>query len=181
MVARLLRQWLLRPSIDRAEIESRRDGVADLHGQVITRTELGQELQPVLDIERLLAKITLGSATARDIVGLGGSLACLPAVRRRIAKCESARMRRTHEQMDELPDIRERIETIAERYEKPEEVINAYYGDERLLQSVEQTTLTEQVVDHVAGLAAIETVQSTFQDVMSGNPGSTSDAAGKED
>ena len=111
MGARLLRQWLLRPSIDRAEIESRRDGAADLHGQVITRTELGQELKPVLDIERLLARITLGSATARDIVGLGGSLACLPAVRRRIAKCESARMRRTHEQMDELPDIRERIET----------------------------------------------------------------------
>ena len=73
--------------------------------------------------------------------------------------------------------LRERIETIADRYEKPEEVINAYYGDERLLQSVEQTTLTEQVIDHVAGLATVETVQSTFQDVMSGNPGSTGEAA----
>ena len=73
--------------------------------------------------------------------------------------------------------LRERIEMIADRYEKPEEVINAYYSDERLLQSVEQTTLTEQVIDHVAGLAAVETVQSTFQEVMSGNPGSTAEAA----
>lgn len=73
--------------------------------------------------------------------------------------------------------LRERIETIADRYEKPEEVINAYYGDERLLQSVEQTTLTEQVIDHVAGLATVETVQSTFQEVMSGNPGSTGETA----
>ena len=64
--------------------------------------------------------------------------------------------------------LRERIEGIAERYEKPQEVIQAYYGDERLLQSVEQTTLTEQVIDHVTGLATVETVQSTFQDVMSG-------------
>ena len=73
--------------------------------------------------------------------------------------------------------LRERIEMIADRYEKPEEVINAYYGDERLLQSVEQTTLTEQVIDHVAGLAVVETVQSTFQEVMSGNSGSNAEAA----
>ena len=72
--------------------------------------------------------------------------------------------------------LRERIEGIAERYEKPQEVIQAYYGDERLLQSVEQTTLTEQVIDHVTGLATVETAQSTFQDVMSGKP-----ASGDED
>ena len=111
MGARLLRQWLLRPSIDRAEIESRRDGVADLHAQVITRTELEKELKPILDIERLLAKVTLGSATARDIVGLGTSLACLPAVRTRIAESPSARMSQVHQRMDELPDIRDRIDT----------------------------------------------------------------------
>ena len=111
MGARLLRQWLLRPSIDPAEIESRRDGVADLHAQVITRTELEKELKPILDIERLLAKVTLGSATARDIVGLGTSLACLPAVRTRIAESPSARMSQVHQRMDELPDIRDRIDT----------------------------------------------------------------------
>ena len=111
MGARLLRQWLLRPSIDREEIEARRDGVADLNREVITRTELEKELQPVLDIERLLAKVTLGSATARDIVGLGSSLACLPAIRTRIAQRESDRIQQIYERMDELPDIRERIET----------------------------------------------------------------------
>ena len=73
--------------------------------------------------------------------------------------------------------LRERIEAIAESYEKPEEVINAYYGDERLLQSIEQTTLTEQVIDHVAGLATVEAVQSTFQDVMSGKLMSPGEAA----
>ena len=68
--------------------------------------------------------------------------------------------------------LRERIEGIAGRYEKPQEVIEAYYGDERLLQSAEQTTLTEQVIDHVTGLATVESVQSTFQNVMSGKPAS---------
>ena len=73
--------------------------------------------------------------------------------------------------------LRDRIESIAERYENPKEVIDAYYGDERLLQSVEQTTLTEQVIDHVAGLATVETVQRTFQDVISGRLASPGEAA----
>ena len=111
MGARLLRQWLLRPSIDREEIEERRDAVADLHREVITRTELEKELRPVLDIERLLAKVTLGSATARDMVGLGSSLGCLPAIRTRIAQRPSTRIKQLYERLDELPDIRERIET----------------------------------------------------------------------
>ena len=79
----------------------------------------------------------------------------------------------------DVDKLRERIETIADQYEKPDEVINAYYGDERLLQSVEETTLTEQVIEHVTGLATVETVPSTFQDVMSGDRASPDESAGE--
>ena len=75
MGGRLLRQRLLHPSCDLAEIESRLDAVQELAGKVIVRTELRKTLEGILDLERLLAKITLGyrrtprSARSRPIAG----------------------------------------------------------------------------------------------------------------
>ncbi|MEI9972929.1 MAG: hypothetical protein WDO73_13220 [Ignavibacteriota bacterium] len=68
---RLLRQRLLRPSLDRAEIEQRLDAVENLLQQTILRAELRKQLGGILDLERLLAKVTLGSAGPRDLLALG--------------------------------------------------------------------------------------------------------------
>ena len=115
MGARLLRQWLLRPELDRAEIESRLGGVEELLAQTIPRTEIRRELQHVLDIERLLARVTLGSATPRDVAGLGASLRCLPMLRGLVKQLKSPRMQSLLDRMDELADVRERIlTTVAE-------------------------------------------------------------------
>ena len=78
MGGRLLRQRLLRPSLDRAEIEGRLDAVGDLLQQTILRAELRKQLAGMLDIERLLAKITIGSASPRDVLALGRSLEKIP-------------------------------------------------------------------------------------------------------
>jgi DNA mismatch repair protein MutS len=78
MGGRLLRQRLLRPSLDRAEIEARLDAVGDLVRETILRAELRKQLAPVLDIERLLAKVMIGSAGPRDLLALGRSLDQMP-------------------------------------------------------------------------------------------------------
>ena len=109
MGARLLRQQVLRPSLDQREIEARSGGIAELIAQTITRTEIARELQSVADIERLLARVSLGSATPRDVASLGQSLRCLPMLRGLAGKLQSERMRQLLERMDELADIRERI------------------------------------------------------------------------
>jgi DNA mismatch repair protein MutS len=111
MGARLLRQQVLRPSLDQQEIEARSGGIAELISQTITRTEIARELQSVADIERLLARVSLGSATPRDVASLGQSLRCLPMLRGLARKLQSARMRQLLERMEELADIRERILT----------------------------------------------------------------------
>ncbi len=111
MGARLLRQQVLRPSLDRQEIEARSGGIAELISQTITRTEIARELQCVADIERLLARVSLGSATPRDVVSLGLSLRSLPMLRGLAGKLQSPRMRHLLERMEELADIRERILT----------------------------------------------------------------------
>ncbi len=78
MGGRMLRQRMLRPSLEQVEIESRLDAVGDLVRETILRAELSKQLAPVLDIERLLAKVTIGSATPRDVYALGKSLDQMP-------------------------------------------------------------------------------------------------------
>ncbi len=78
MGGRLLRQRLLRPALDLNEIEARLDAVGDLAKDTILRAELRKHLAPVLDIERLLARVTIGNASPRDLLALGKSLDQMP-------------------------------------------------------------------------------------------------------
>lgn len=75
MGGRLLRTRLLRPELEKEEIESRLDAVEHFSKQTIVRAELRKALGSILDLERLLAKITLGTAGPRDVLALGRSLA----------------------------------------------------------------------------------------------------------
>ena len=110
MGARLFRAWILRPSVDRAVIEERLDAVAELMGATVVREEVRKDLAGMADLERLTSRIALGVATPRDLLGLRQSLARLPLVRGFLARCPSQRLRALHEQLDELADVRERIE-----------------------------------------------------------------------
>ncbi|HTS62923.1 MAG TPA: DNA mismatch repair protein MutS [Candidatus Acidoferrales bacterium] len=105
MGGRLLRQRLLRPSLDSAEIEQRLDAVGELLQQTILRAELRKQLAGILDIERLLAKVTLGTAGPRDLLALGRSIEKIPALRRCFDTQQAARLRRIHGGLDELSDV----------------------------------------------------------------------------
>lgn len=109
MGARLLRSWILRPSIDHEEIEARLDAVEELKGATLVRDELARELGKIFDLERLTSRVTLGTATPRDLLALGRSLDAIPAVRGMVARCRSARIAALHSQLDELADVRELI------------------------------------------------------------------------
>jgi DNA mismatch repair protein MutS len=105
MGGRLLRQRLLRPSMGRAEIDERLDAVENLLQQTILRAELRKQLGGILDLERLLAKVTLGSAGPRDLLALGRSLEKIPALKRCFDTQQAARLRSLHDRLDELPDV----------------------------------------------------------------------------
>ena len=109
MGKRRLRHWLLRPSVSEDEIESRLDGVEELTKKTIRGAEIQCELAKILDIERLLAKVTLGSANPRDLLGLGTSFKSLPVLRTLIGNLQSSRMIQLHERLDELGDVRDTI------------------------------------------------------------------------
>ena len=79
MGARLLRQWLLAPLVDRSRIEARLAAV-DALGDALVRSALRDALDGVRDIERLAGKAAAGRASPRELRSLGDSIAHLPAV-----------------------------------------------------------------------------------------------------
>src|SRR6185295_16967602 len=81
MGKRLLRSWLLRPSIDAAEINARLDAVEVQVKETVAGDELRRSLDGILDLERLLSRVTLETANPRDVLALAVSLAKIPTVR----------------------------------------------------------------------------------------------------
>jgi len=110
MGKRLLRAWMLRPSIDIEEINHRLDAVATALANIIPREELRRGLDGILDIERLLSRITLETANPRDILALAASLAKLPVVHHALGHFPAARFTALQHLLDQLTDVRERIE-----------------------------------------------------------------------
>jgi len=110
MGKRLLRAWLLRPSLDLAEINTRLDAVEAGVKNTIAREELRRALDGVLDLERLLSRVTLETANPRDVLALAASLAKIPAVRSAVGRLAAERLIALYASLDELGDVRERIE-----------------------------------------------------------------------
>jgi DNA mismatch repair protein MutS len=109
MGKRLLRAWMLRPSIDLGEISQRLDAVESMVNDLVGREELRRSMEGILDLERLLSRVTLETANPRDLLALAISLAKLPAVRTTLSHFPAERLQLLHTQCDELADLRVRI------------------------------------------------------------------------
>lgn len=105
MGARILRSWLLRPSIKRGEIEARLSAVDDLRTSQITRDSIRSSLKKVSDIERLVGRLNLGTATPRDIGALRNSLGEVPGIHLTLSDAASALLQILHDNLDDLTDV----------------------------------------------------------------------------
>jgi DNA mismatch repair protein MutS len=107
MGGRLLRARLLRPSIDLPEIQARLGAVSQLFSRTIERSEVRKTLERILDLERLLAKVTLGTAGPRDMLALGASLGQIPSLQ--FTADESVRLKEIAARLDPVEDVSSRI------------------------------------------------------------------------
>ena len=90
MGARLLRQWVAQPLKSPPLIIARLEAVDELLHQREIRRTLGQCLEQVGDLERLIARICCLRANARDMVGLARSLDTAPAIGTALSPAQSA-------------------------------------------------------------------------------------------
>jgi DNA mismatch repair protein MutS len=109
MGGRLLRQRLLRPCLQLNEIEARLDAVQEALQSTIARAEIRTVLGSMLDLERLLAKLTLGTAGPRELQALGKSLALIPKLKQQTLAFQSPRLVQLHGELDEVAEVRDQI------------------------------------------------------------------------
>jgi DNA mismatch repair protein MutS len=109
MGARLLRDWLLAPLLSASRIDERLDSVGFLVAQAAERAALASALRGVHDLERLLARCSLGTANGRDLAALRDSLDALPAIAGRAVALTPALLSRLVAGLDTLDDLRGRL------------------------------------------------------------------------
>jgi DNA mismatch repair protein MutS len=105
MGARLLKSWLLRPELDLKEIAGRMDAVGELRQKLIEREEIKSLLKRVYDVERLLSKVSLSTANARDVLSLKISLKQVPSIKVQVRMFSSQRLCDLDESCDPLIDV----------------------------------------------------------------------------
>ncbi len=134
MGKRLLRSYIVKPSINLKTIISRLDCTELFYSDYMLRSDLRQLLSPVLDIERLLAKAVYGTANARDIYALGKSLSVLPRIKELLSAVSSTRVAEMRDELDALEDIstlvRAAISPDAPYTVREGGMINEGYSDE---------------------------------------------------
>jgi len=109
MGGRRLRTWVNYPLLDLHQIRARLEGVSELKERKIERKELRERLREVFDLERLISRISMGSANARDLVGLKESIDSLPRIKELMKEMEGRILVDIREELDELRDVAQGI------------------------------------------------------------------------
>ncbi len=110
MASRLLRTWLLRPLVALEPIRDRLDAVEDFAFHTTERGKFRDALRTVHDVERLVARIALGTAGPRDLVAVRQSLAAVPRLRLLLDAFQAPLVTSLVAQLDDLEDVRGTIE-----------------------------------------------------------------------
>ena len=108
--ARMLRKWIENPLLSVRKIVRRQGAVGEFYNNFMLREEAGVLLSDVLDLERLISKIVYGSANAKDLRAVANTLRIIPELKNLLSRCESEELRRLVAELDELSDVRERID-----------------------------------------------------------------------
>jgi DNA mismatch repair protein MutS len=109
MGSRLLREWILRPLVELERIQDRLDAVEELAFRALERGRLREALGLVQDVDRLLGRVTLGTAGPRDLLALARSLRALPPAAEALAACEAPLVRVLLKDLDPPLDLASRV------------------------------------------------------------------------
>ncbi len=105
MGSRLLKQWIERPSIDKAVIEERLDVVEAFMNDFMLKEELKQHLDEVYDLERVSGRIGFGNANARDLLQLNSSLLQIPMIKTLLSTLPMPTIQQQLDKLEDCTDI----------------------------------------------------------------------------
>jgi DNA mismatch repair protein MutS len=96
--------------MDAGAIERRLDAVAEFRNDHQFRSDLRTALGTVYDLERLISRVSLCAANARDLLALKQSFSSLPHIQKLLSKCDSRLVSDMAEDWDDLGEVRQLIE-----------------------------------------------------------------------
>jgi DNA mismatch repair protein MutS len=105
MGSRTLKRWLSYPLLDPVRINQRLEAVEELVSKSETREALREHLKGVQDLERLISRVSTGTAHARDLVSLKASLRMLPRIQQALSDLEGAVLAECRDKLDRLEDV----------------------------------------------------------------------------
>ena len=104
MGSRLLRRWLNRPIRDHDSLRLRLDAV----GRILADRnylDIRESYRGISDMERILTRISLGSARPRDLIQLRSTLHELPHLKIRIEAIDSPRLQELHHTIGDFGEL----------------------------------------------------------------------------
>jgi DNA mismatch repair protein MutS len=111
MGGRTLRSHILNPLLNPAKVIRRQDAVSELFENTAILEATAAFLEQVYDMERLIGRITLGAANARDMLALAASIDPLPGIRKVLKGLTAPLLAELDESIDELQDVRRLVDT----------------------------------------------------------------------
>lgn len=110
MGGRLLRDWIMRPLFSKEAITARLDAVESFKDDPLTMAETRELIGSVRDLERIIARLNIGNANARDMIALANGLAMLPDVKHLLENFNTPLLDQLKSQLSELPELTSRIQ-----------------------------------------------------------------------
>lgn len=106
MGKRMIRSWLERPLLSVARITKRHNAVGELVSQPLLRSEISEFMSGIHDLERLMTRISFGTASAKELRALSSAAAQLPYIKEKVSQLSSAMLCGIEQNIDTLEDIR---------------------------------------------------------------------------
>ena len=110
MGKRLLRSWLEQPLMSVGGILKRQTAVTYLTENMALRDELADNMASIHDMERLITRISYGTANARELRSLWETISCLTPLKALLADADTALLQQIEQGIDTMEDLSELID-----------------------------------------------------------------------
>lgn len=111
MGSRCIKNWILRPLVNAVLITNRLDAVEEMVNNLALREDLAEYISKIWDVERLMARVSLKMANAKDLVSLRESFVNLPAIKNLLKETKSVYLSYREGKIDPLEDIYKLLST----------------------------------------------------------------------
>lgn len=174
--SRLLRQWILQPLRQKEKIEDRLDAVEFLYRDQLLLNELRKRLGGVLDTERLVARLAMNKAHAKDLLALRDTVRASLSILELLAQKSAPRLIAGYLTEEELSDCLEAAGLIGKAIKDDPSILltegnlirDGYSGELDRLRSLKKnsTRVLEEYLEEEKAASGIQSLRIRYNKII---------------